>query len=310
MLTTSIDDRRIGIGPRFAVSFQRTLRIPDDGREYPLPPGLGAFPIYKAADFPDTPEKWREDDDVFIPMYQREALWINFDAAEWKPNAVQVGVGNVNAVSGEAWKESLVSKPQNYLVCPTQPWLDGINVGNGQIRQFVAMPVGSGLTVESQIGSGEEAGGIRIAAYEPVPGKFPDEPPPRPKRTMQFAMAVSSPMGLGAGGTMRQKIYPDPHGIGTWDAENRGSVFVHIVDSETFRELTGKEPPPSPIEAKTYTEYGFPWFDLYDEHRATIEATEKLSKVQSISSLDSKQAGPQDSLEVPPGQVKKLNPKG
>ena len=26
------------------IGFQRTLRIPDDNRDYPLPPGLGAFP--------------------------------------------------------------------------------------------------------------------------------------------------------------------------------------------------------------------------------------------------------------------------
>ncbi len=26
------------------IDFQRTLRIPDDNREYPLPPGLGRFP--------------------------------------------------------------------------------------------------------------------------------------------------------------------------------------------------------------------------------------------------------------------------
>jgi hypothetical protein len=27
------------------IQFQRTLRIPDDDREYPLPPGLGRFPM-------------------------------------------------------------------------------------------------------------------------------------------------------------------------------------------------------------------------------------------------------------------------
>ena len=28
-----------------AIDFQRTLRIPDDGDDYPLPPGLGSFPL-------------------------------------------------------------------------------------------------------------------------------------------------------------------------------------------------------------------------------------------------------------------------
>ena len=27
------------------IKLQRTLRIPDDGHDYPLPPGLGAFPL-------------------------------------------------------------------------------------------------------------------------------------------------------------------------------------------------------------------------------------------------------------------------
>ena len=34
-----------------AVEFQRTLRIPDDGKDYPLPPGLGNFPLRHLDDF-------------------------------------------------------------------------------------------------------------------------------------------------------------------------------------------------------------------------------------------------------------------
>ena len=30
---------------KLRIDFQRTLRIPDDGKDYPLPPGLGRFPI-------------------------------------------------------------------------------------------------------------------------------------------------------------------------------------------------------------------------------------------------------------------------
>ena len=48
--------------------------------------------------------------------------------------------------------------------------------------------------------------------------------------------------GLGAGGRMRQKIYPDEYGVDTWDAEEYGRVHVHIVDSMMFREITGFQP--------------------------------------------------------------------
>ncbi len=35
------------------IEFQRTLRIPDDNREYPLPPGLGQFPLLHVDDYAD-----------------------------------------------------------------------------------------------------------------------------------------------------------------------------------------------------------------------------------------------------------------
>ncbi len=38
----------------------------------------------------------------------------------------------------------------NYLVLPQQPWLDGVAVRKGVIRQFVAMPLGAGCSVEEQ----------------------------------------------------------------------------------------------------------------------------------------------------------------
>ncbi|MCC6326811.1 MAG: hypothetical protein DCC43_10120 [Candidatus Brocadia sp.] len=88
MLDVVIDEYGIRIGPRFSVSFHRTLRIPDDGRVYPLPPGLGAFPLFKVDDYRDCiPPLWREQGGVFMPMYQREALWLGFNAAAWKPRA-------------------------------------------------------------------------------------------------------------------------------------------------------------------------------------------------------------------------------
>ena len=43
------------------IEFQRTLRIPDDDKDYPLPPGLGAFPLRHLDDFaPRLPAQWLE----------------------------------------------------------------------------------------------------------------------------------------------------------------------------------------------------------------------------------------------------------
>ncbi len=277
---------------RLSITFQRTLRIPDDGRSYPLPPGLGEFPVRRVKDFADrVPAAWRKSGGYFIPMYQREALWISFHGDNGRPNALKIGVGGVNAISGAPFDKRLRRNPQDYLVVPDQPWLDGINSGPNTIRQFVAMPLGQGFTVEGQVTGEEKEGGIQLTVVEPKAGRFPSRPRFRGLEEYSMVMVcdpsmASLEMGLGAGGQMEQKIYPDHHGPGTWDLKQKTTVRVHIVNSEMYQAITGERAPATPISARTYTEYGFPWFKLYDEHRKDVDAPKILKKVKSIATLE------------------------
>jgi hypothetical protein len=315
MLRVLLREDRILIGERFSVGFQRTLRIPDDGRLYPLPPGLGPFPVHRLDDYPDgIPTSWQGRDDYLIPLYQREALWIGFGGASWKPNAVKVGVGRVNAVSGLPWDEELHDDPQDYLVCPKQLWLDGINAGDGYVRQFVAMPLGSGYTIEAQVAGAEELGGIQILVFEPRPGRFPDAPPQtemiRPA-ALPSAAGLHSPreLGLAAGGKIKQKIYPDSYGLSTWDTGNRGSALVHLVNSEQFTAWTGRRPPLTPISARTYIERGFPWFDLYDEDEGDVARPDQLAGVKSLREIDSQggvSSTDDEGKDVPETAIKRI----
>ena len=67
---------------RLCIDFQRTLRIPDDGDDYPLPPGLGRFPIRLVDDFSkEVSRSWLQHGGVMLPMYQSEAMWLNFASA-------------------------------------------------------------------------------------------------------------------------------------------------------------------------------------------------------------------------------------
>jgi hypothetical protein len=313
MLNAIVDKEMIRIGERFAVSFQRTLRIPDDGRAYPLPPGLGRFPVLQVEDYLDrVPPLWREQGGAFIPMHQREALWLGFHGAYWKPNAVKIAVGKIDAISGEPADKVLHSDPQDYLVCPDQPWLDGIHTKQGSVRQFVAMPLGLGYTIESSITGAETIGGIQITVFEPKPGKFPNEPPLKPDtgpvRTAMPKSGKVESMGLGAGGMMKQKIYSDPYDIDTWDQSNYGEIFVHIINSTDFFEIAGLEPPPTPIDARTYTEYGLPWFDLFDETKSDIAPTEKLAQVKTVAARDAERelTTSDTSIEVPESQIERF----
>lgn len=324
MLQVMVDgDRALRFGDDFDVTFQRTLRIPDDGRTYPLPPGLGCFPISRVEDYSErVPGNWLEHGGIFIPMYQREALWISFGGWGWRPNAVKVAVGMINAVSGKPWDQELKPDEEDYLVCPPQPWLDGINAGDGFIRQFVAMPLGMGYTVEAQVTGEERFGGIQIVVYGPKAWRFLENPPERelggaPSDAVFDACLPCTPcaggteMGIAAGGKMKQDIYPDPHGVDTWDRENFGRAYVHIVNSLMYREITGKEPPPTPVTARTYAQYGLPWFDLYQEGLGDISPSEALAKVKSIKEIDKKKGfAPQqddDSIDIPKEKVIKIS---
>lgn len=304
----SVEKGKVRIGDRFAVSFQRTLRIPDDGRRYPLPPGLGTFPVHRVADYAErVPSGWYMRDGVFIPMYQREALWLAFDAAHWKPNAVKVGVGKINAVSGEVWDVALHDDPQDYLVCPDQPWLDGINAGKNTVRQFVAVPLGSGDTVEGQLTGREEWGGIQVLVFDPKRGLFPNRPP---RGAGEFTSAsefesLSAGMGLAAGGRMRQKIYPDRYGIETWSQKRYGSLSVHLVNIEQYTQLTGLKPPPTPVSAQTYSDHKLPWFDLYDDGASDVTAPAKLRRVKGLRQRE-RERGITPSADDSPIQVKNV----
>lgn len=273
------------------VVLHRTLRIPDDGGDYPLPPSLGPLPLLALG-----------DEEFVAPLRRAEAMWLGFDAPYWKPRALKIGIGGVDAISGDAFKLDVLSRrPQDYVVIPNQPWLDGINAGDGFIRQFVAVPLGEGLTVEAQLTGVEREGGLTLSLFEPRPGKFPDEGPAIEDR--MEVMACAAPMGLGAGGRMRQEIYEDEYGIRTWEHAPSRTVRIDLVDALAFEALTGLSVPGPPVDAETYTRFGLPWFDLLAPTKTDIAAAGRLASVRSIADLEGRDEEP---LPIPEDQVRRL----
>ncbi|MGW7457256.1 hypothetical protein [Streptomyces sp. NPDC054797] len=159
-----VDGNALLLGEGVQIRFIRTLRLPESGT-HALPPGLGEFPLRRVEDYPDTvPPEWLAKGGVMLPVYLREAMWLSFGGTR-EPAALQVGVGKVCAVSGKRWTGGLGRGPQNYVVLPRQPWLDGINSGDGTVRQFVAVPLGLGATVEGQVTGEETTGGVQLQAF-------------------------------------------------------------------------------------------------------------------------------------------------
>ena len=288
-------------GAQLRIGFQRTLRIPDDGSEHPLPPGLGNFPLRHVDDHHDgVPKRWLQHGGVMLPMYQSEAMWLNFDASYVDlqgvyPFAIKIATGKSNAVSGKPWAERLRRRPQDYVVAPEQPWLDGYCVDKGIIRQFVAMPLDAGYTAEEQLTGEAEHGGLQIMAYPMKRKVFEERFPKQPRGVAEEGIALCCPsmappcasmdMGLAPGGRMRQEIYDDPFKLSDWDTEHTSRCFVHIANSMVWRAITGQQPPTVPPTAAEYTSHGLPWFEYYDDSAAAIAGTKALKGLKSVAQL-------------------------
>ena len=275
---------------RCSISFQRTLRIPDDGRDYPLPPGLGEFPLRHLDDYAErVPTEWVRRGGVIMPMFQAEAMWLNFDGYHAYPFALKIATGKVCAITGENRVNHLNTDPQDYLVLPEQLWLDGYCVEKGVIRQFVAMPLGKGYTVEEQLKGSAQHGGLQITAfpmkaerYEAIrawDGRYPSNPP----KLMAQQSPEEDSMGLAPGGRMRQEIYEDEYGLDAWDQRHPARCFITIANSAQWKAITGERPPIEPPTAQQYTEAGLPWYDYYDADHEAVSGSDILKSVQSVS---------------------------
>ena len=99
-------------------------------------------------------------------------MWINFDSSG--PFLVKIYAGDVNVISGEPGVEchdtierrlalhSEGKSLQDYIVTPEQDWLDGIATAAGVVKQFVAVNMGSGSSIEAQIMGQDITGGLQI----------------------------------------------------------------------------------------------------------------------------------------------------
>ena len=164
------------------IVFHRTNRLPEDAHTHSLPPSLGHFPLRDIHDLPKErlPEHWLKRGGVVMPMWQTEAMWMSFSSPNGYPMAVKVCVGKINAVTGKLWSEELAfGEDQDFMAVPGQLWMDGICVGKGVIRQFVAMPLGKGYTVDGQVSGKEEHGGVQILVRPLQASAYVPQPPRR-----------------------------------------------------------------------------------------------------------------------------------
>jgi hypothetical protein len=65
-----------GGGDNLDISLRRTVRVPDNGTAYDLPPDCGPFPIYSVKDYnSQLPKQTVIKGGLFVPVYGKSSLF-------------------------------------------------------------------------------------------------------------------------------------------------------------------------------------------------------------------------------------------
>jgi hypothetical protein len=295
-----------------AIQFRRTLRVPIDAETHLLPPSHRPFPL-RHIDGQAVPQDWIDCGGIIMPIYQAEAMYMAFSGGGWikgYPFAVKIAAGKINAVSGKPWKEELDPSEEDYIVVPRQPRLYGYCIAKSLIRQFVAMRLGAGYSVEEQLTGKAEHGGLQIVAYPMKADRYehtirnryeeltgwlagwsvlPFSPPQSPPPYFRGPRPIK--MCLAAGGRMKQPIYRDPYGIDAWDQTvepKQRRCFVALANAVEWQEMTGERPPHAPPTAADYAEVGLPWLDIYAEDDQTRAGSRALALADNVAEVAGK----------------------
>ncbi|KAF7502206.1 hypothetical protein GJ744_006447 [Endocarpon pusillum] len=158
----------------FNLRMMRSLRVPEvtlftprrRKRHAAKPPATqSTFPLFRAEDYLEyLPRQMRGKGGVFFPMFQREALAIEFDCSgpTEDQHAVRVFAGAVNVLTGEDPSENEGRNKDDFFSIPRLNRLSGFRKDGKTVKQFVAMPLGFGYTAEEQMLNNAFIGGIQL----------------------------------------------------------------------------------------------------------------------------------------------------
>jgi hypothetical protein len=220
-------------------------------------------------------------------LARSEALWIWFSSRY--RFAVKIGAGKINLLSGEPWSSGLRRQPQDYLVVPGPDWSEN----NEVLRRYVALPLDTAGPADGLLAVGAEVGGMHFQvvpmcadSHYRVEGAFLI--PPTIKEFFMkiiFAPMICAHLAESArrherwefehsavestepvlDEAARQEIHQDPYQFAEWDQSHTVRCFVHTCRPPVWRQITGANPPHTPLTAKDYNASGIPWFNDYQD---------------------------------------------
>lgn len=96
-------------------------------------------------------------------------------------------------------------------------------------------------------------------------------------------------MGIAPGGFIKQDIRKDTYDSVIWLRDLTFTVPDQILSTQMFKEVTGSEAPPCPINAQTYANAGLLFFDLFEETPSDISGADAFAPLKSVNEMETAQ---------------------
>jgi len=92
-------------------------------------------------------------------------------------------------------------------------------------------------------------------------------------------------MALAKGGKIKQAVNRDTYPDSIWRKDTTIAFNVQLLNSLAFTAVTGNLVPPTPVDMTTYTNHGYPFFEMWEEPSAV---SGDFQSAKTVTELDGK----------------------
>ncbi len=265
------------------VRFQRALRLPKGTPPYESVRSDAFHTPRPLNDFyDDLGFEWLlRSNQHLICLFVSESVTLEFISPNTYPLAVKVSIGHIDALSGLPNNGSLNRVPQDYIVLPTQHWIDAWQDETGATHDFVAPPPGNpdekgvpeprdddrdcisvtffpmkGDVFRRYCDDLDQNAGRQVYGQPDFAERFTETHMMRGRLNYDMQKGPAWDTGM---------VFPDPFDVGDWDMEKAKSVSVSMVRPKVWAALTGDTLDGPLFKRSIYEDAGVPWFDEYAE---------------------------------------------
>lgn len=95
----------------------------------------------------------------------------------------------------------------------------------------------------------------------------------------------SRELGIAPGGMIKQNIRQDHYDSDKWLKDLVFPISVQLLNSASYKCVTGESPLPCPIDAKAYADAGLPFFDLFEEEDSGVARADAFATSKSVHEM-------------------------